>query len=195
MFGPLFRKHQTPEDLLKSATQKKKEGDLDSAIGLLRKAYREIAKGTTEYPIEAYLRLPLYLQTAKRPEEAWVEFEKLLSAAGRRNDPEMIAIDCQIIYDKMRLFLKREGREPEAARCVLMSRLYEWLMFYLQKRGIRKKDVKTKWSAKELVDDCYDSLDTRTKEELTTYLQGELSKFPELDFPRIWAGVGRLTHI
>ena len=77
----IFRKD--PDRLLKEATEKKKSGDMDGAIECLRKAYKEIAKTSVNYTVKAYLRLPLYLQYAKRNDEAWSEFHKLsLTDAG-----------------------------------------------------------------------------------------------------------------
>jgi hypothetical protein len=50
-----------PYELLKQATDKKKAGDLDSAIVLLREAYDGIGKRSEIYPINTFLRLPAYL--------------------------------------------------------------------------------------------------------------------------------------
>lgn len=110
----LFRKD--PDILLKKATSKKKEGDFDNAIKLLKLAYKEISKGPMVYPVDTFLRLPLYLQAAKRNDEAWREFNFLLTKGypNQMSDLEFIPMDHSIIYDKMRLFLQREGK-PELA--------------------------------------------------------------------------------
>ena len=55
-----------PDELLKQATAKKKAGDLESAIELLRKAYKEINKSSIVYPVKTFLRLPTYLQEMGR---------------------------------------------------------------------------------------------------------------------------------
>lgn len=66
-------------ELLKEATQKKSDKDLDGAITCLRKAYKLMSHSNISYPIETYLRLPLYLQQAGHYNESIAEFEKLLS--------------------------------------------------------------------------------------------------------------------
>ena len=73
-------------ELLKDATQKKNEKDLDGAIACLREAYKLMAQSSISYPIETYLRLPLYLQQAGHYNESIVEFERLL-----KNSPDKIA--------------------------------------------------------------------------------------------------------
>ena len=65
--------------LLKKATEQKKSGDINNAILTLKLAYGEIAKTTIEYPVETFLRLPMYLQEAKQNDEAWKEFNKILA--------------------------------------------------------------------------------------------------------------------
>ena len=73
-------------ELLRDATQKKDEKNLDGAIASLREAYKLMAQSTISYPIETFLRLPLYLQQAGRYAESIQEFERLLS-----NTPAQIA--------------------------------------------------------------------------------------------------------
>ena len=49
----------TVQRLLREASQKKKNGNLDGAIEVLKAAYRELDKHSWSFPIEVYLRLPL----------------------------------------------------------------------------------------------------------------------------------------
>ena len=67
-----------PDELLKQATAQKNAGDLPSAIKSLKIAYEELNKNSMLYPIQTYLRLPLYLQEAEIKDEAWEEFNKLI---------------------------------------------------------------------------------------------------------------------
>ncbi|MGM0583014.1 MAG: hypothetical protein ACQETL_20220 [Bacteroidota bacterium] len=99
-----------PKDLLKKATSKKKKGELDEAVSLLRRAYQKIAAGNTNHGINTFLRLPNYLQKAGNPEEAWNEYNKLLNNGypNQLNDFSVITMEHSKIYDKMRLFLQRE---------------------------------------------------------------------------------------
>jgi len=73
-------------ELLKEATKKKNEKDLAGAIDCLREAYKLMAQSSISYPIETFLRLPLYLQQAGRYDESVTEFEKLL-----KTSPDKIA--------------------------------------------------------------------------------------------------------
>ena len=63
--------------MLKKATELK-SSDINKSIDLLKQAYIEISKTSTNYSIETFLRLPLYLQAAHRSEEAIIEFNNLL---------------------------------------------------------------------------------------------------------------------
>jgi hypothetical protein len=100
-----------PSELLRGATAKKNAGDINGAVQLLREAIsfmdQEKAQSRTEYPIEHYLRLPLYLQEAGRPRDSWVEFNNLLFSHPEPGNTAQT-------YDKMRLFLQREGSNDRA---------------------------------------------------------------------------------
>lgn len=125
-----------PATLLKEATAKKKAGDLDNAIIILRKAYREIEKGDTIYTAKTFLRLPLYLQEANRNDEAWREFNLLLinGYPGQLKSPGLFHMDRSEIYDKMRLFLQREGKTKSAVRFGILSYISWAIGLYEQKR-------------------------------------------------------------
>lgn len=122
--------------LLKEATAKKKSGDLDGAISLLREAYADIAtSGTVEKP-DTFLRLPMYLQQAGRPDEAWAEFNAMLAGQYPLNmkDPAFAPIWQSLIYDKMRLFLQREKKNTEAVVYAVLSflTLCKWLSYQVR---------------------------------------------------------------
>ncbi|MEA3436837.1 MAG: hypothetical protein U9R43_10270, partial [Thermodesulfobacteriota bacterium] len=134
MFG-LFKK-KDPSKLLKEATAAKQSGNIDEAISLLRAAYKVISKGDIDYGIKTFLRLPLYLQEAKRQEEAWTEFNNLLvkGIPNQSNDPQLVPMNHSEIYDKMRLYLQREGRNSEAVKFGIFSH-FSWATgLFLQKR-------------------------------------------------------------
>ena len=61
-------KDKDPDNLLKMATLAKNAGNYNEAISLLKAAYKIISKGDIMYGPQTFLRLPLYLQQAKRPE-------------------------------------------------------------------------------------------------------------------------------
>ena len=106
---------------------------MDGAISLLRKAYTEIARtGAIEKP-ETFLRLPMYLQQAGNPDEAWGEFNAIL--AGQypldMRDPAFAPLWQSQIYDKMRLFLEREKKTNKAVFFGVLSYLAygKWLAY------------------------------------------------------------------
>ncbi|MBO6574013.1 MAG: hypothetical protein JJ896_01235 [Rhodothermales bacterium] len=71
---------------------------------------------STQYSVKHFLRVPMLLQLDGRAEEAWAEYQELLSSGypGQMRSKDMILMDSYQIYDKMRLHLQREGRAKEA---------------------------------------------------------------------------------
>jgi hypothetical protein len=133
MFG-IF--HKDPNALLKSATAHRAAGRLDVAITDLTEAYKVIRKGEVLYPVETFLRLPLYLQEASRPDEAWSQFFTLLQDGFplMPRDPCLLPMFHSTIYDKMRLFLQREGFPLLACCYGIGSRYASAVGLYRQKR-------------------------------------------------------------
>lgn len=109
--------------MLREATQLQGPETIGDAIQNLRLAYRLIAKTNIAYPVEVYLRLPMYLQAAGRADEGWREFNALLATGY----PNMLAGDAAwhwmeaAVYDKMRLFLERERRMSHAVTMKVLS--------------------------------------------------------------------------
>lgn len=102
--------------LLKKATELKNAGKIDAAVETLRQTYSEISKTSVDYGVETFLRLPLYLQAAGRNDEAWREFNFLLTHdyPNQPMQPGAREYFESKIYDKMRLFLLREGKHTLA---------------------------------------------------------------------------------
>ena len=117
------------------ATKYKKD-NIDMAIDYLKKAYVEIAKTETEYSINTFLRLPLFLQAAGRTQEALDEFNKLLQNGypNQNRIPELIPMHESQIYDKLRLFWQREKQPIKAISYGVYSILLDALGLYRQKR-------------------------------------------------------------
>ena len=118
-------------ELLKEATARHDDKDFDGAVGCLREAYALLADSSTSYPIATYLRLPLYLQKARRLKEAELEFEALLTsthASIARDDKHLtmamrkgfVATERAAIYKAMCTTYKREG---DAAKRLLFGLL------------------------------------------------------------------------
>lgn len=132
--------------LLKDATQKKEEKDIEGAISSLREAYKLMAQSTIIYPIETFLRLPLYLQQAGRYAESIVEFEKLLANASAKIAKEfshvskqkqngLAAMERAVILDKMRLAAQRERQFVHAAYYQVLSDANRAVGLKLQERA------------------------------------------------------------
>jgi len=94
----------------------KRDGDLNGAIDTLQAAYVLMARESTIYRVDTYLRLPLYLQAAGRNDEAWSEFNRLISEGypNQLSNFSIQTMEHSKIYNKMRLFLQREGKYDKA---------------------------------------------------------------------------------
>jgi len=124
-----------PNELLRKATSQRNSGNIEDAITTLQRAYKLIQSGQIIYPVETFLRLPAYLHEAGRREEAWQEYQQLLSE-GCPNQlmPDVIPMDQSIVYDKMRLFLQRDGLHDHAVAYGVLSYCSWAIGLYLQKR-------------------------------------------------------------
>lgn len=179
----LFKKD--PDTLLKEATAKKKAADLENAIKLLREACKEISKSSTIYPVDVFLRLPLYLQEAKRNDEAWREFNLLLTKGypNQMNNPELIPMDHSIIYDKMRLSLQREGKNELAVRFGILSYLSWAIGLYKQRRN----DELKAYISKENLENTIRKLLKKAKKEdlvekISAIVEEQIKRLPNIDF-------------
>ena len=104
------------------------------------------------YPVEYWIRLPVFLQSAGRFEEAMLEFERLLQEVEPRTNKEMghctptaIRYFCHVayerIYDKMRMVCKRQKLPEEESK---YRKLYEQEARTAQKL---KKVVDREWNS------------------------------------------------
>ena len=115
---------------LRNATDASTVGNLDLAITHPRCAELLASKGWGLDPASC-LRLPMYLQRASRSIEAWAELHALLSpdhpalSYGVSGRILWLATNHSQIYDKMRIFLQREGKPALAACYSVMSYVYE----------------------------------------------------------------------
>ena len=135
-----------PNILLKQATALKKSGDLNGAIEILRKAYSIINSNDIEYSVQVYLRLPMYLHAAGRNDETWSEFNKLITRnrPNSRNSRSVLLMEHSTIYDKMRLFLQREGKLTEAVNQGILSYISVAQGRYYQVREFNESEEQRK---------------------------------------------------
>lgn len=129
IFGKVFEdKDLKIRRLLKEATDFGKANNHEEAIKCLTTANRLMKASATSYPIETYLRLPLYLQKAGRWQESLTEFQQLavdtfwmIESEFKHQPPEirdsLRAMQLSIIHDKIRVAAKRQ----KDAELVLMQ--------------------------------------------------------------------------
>lgn len=188
---------KNPDFLLREATAQKDANNLEYAILFLRRAYEEIRETENEYPITTFLRLPLYLHQAKRFDEAWSEFGKLLNY-GYPNESRaksLIAYDKGKIYDKMRLCSQREGNFDLAVKYGIFAELYTIIADIKQKR-YRKKDVIDR---EEIESTVYYFL-KKTKnghllENISDIVERHCKKLPNIDFNLLGEDIDKIITI
>ena len=174
--------------LLKKATEQKSVGDIDNAILTLKLAYKEISKTSIIYPVETFLRLPLYLQAAKRNEESWSEFHKLLDCGypNQIKDGSVTKAEESIIYRKMRLFLQREKRYDEAILYGILSYLKMTVALKLQRRSSELKCYQDKKEIQEFIRQLLKKTNKESHEqELIDIIFNEAHSPDKIDFATI----------
>jgi hypothetical protein len=180
------------------ATQKRDDGDIKSAIELLRKAYTEIASGPISYPVSTFLRLPLYLQQAGRTDEAWREFHLLLTHGfpNQLQHPDVIPMEHSEIFDKMRLFLQRERKFDLAVRFGVLSYMSWAVGLHRQRRKAELRD----YIARKNIEDNVVALLKKAKklplkDELVILMLGEAKQLPNVDLESLGKGIDAiLSH-
>jgi hypothetical protein len=183
--------------LLKEATKLKKDGDIEGAIRTLRLAYKEIEKGDAGYSIRTYLRLPLYLQKANRNDEAWHEYNRLITSGypNQSKNPEIIPMDQSLIYDKMRLFLQKEGKNNIAITYGILSYISWCLGLYhqgrIQELNIQKSREHIEQEVKPLLKKakCEEKLIN-----ISDYIEKQLNLLPNISLYDIAKEVERLRQ-
>jgi len=190
----LFKKD--PDKLLREATAKKKDGDMDGAIESLREAYKTISKTSVNYTIDPFLRLPLYLQQAGKNDEAWSEFNRLL-VEGYPNQMkirELIPMNHSAIYDKMRLFLQRENKPRESVKFGVFAYLSWGLGLHYQER---KKELRTHISKSSIVAMLEGLLKKakmpHLKNELVKIVMLEIKEFPNINLANIGKQIDQIV--
>jgi len=174
--------------LLKEAANKKKNGDIDGAIKILRSVYDKLNSSGMMFSIETYLRLPLYLQEAGRRDEAWSEFNNLVLWVNSkpRYSSEVTPMDLSAIWDKMRLVLQRENRSEYAITFSIWSCL-SWAMG-LHKQN-RLSELETYTTNENILKALNPLLKKASKESfsegITRIVSESLKQLPDIDFKKI----------
>jgi hypothetical protein len=100
------------EELHQLATSRAQSEDWDGAIAALREAIIHRELGEFPFGHKSDILLPQFLHAAGRPKEAWKEFNRLLFKLARSQhyQPATSPILLAELFDKMRLYLEREGK-------------------------------------------------------------------------------------
>jgi hypothetical protein len=197
-----------PYELLKQATAKKKAGDLESAIKLLRNAYKEISKSSIAYPVNTFLRLPAYLQEGGKSDEAWRELNNMLAKGypHQSNDPRIVPIDHSAIYDAMRLFLQREGKNGSAVKFGVLSYICGALSLYRQSQSkdedrffiLERKDRLKKDFSRENIESTVTKLLKKAKKEelgvkVSAIVEEYIKKLPNIKLGELVEEIDRVV--
>jgi len=177
--------------LLIEATQAKQDGDIENAIELLKTAYAKIKEEKIIYGIQTYLRLPLYLQEAGRGDEAWKEFNNLIISA--TSDSLVMYMDHSIIYDKMRLFLQREGNNKAAIH-------YGFLSYFSWAIGLNQQNRRRELSSYLSPENYKKKINTllkksglyNSREDFYRFIEEEKIKFPKISLHEIGRNISSL---
>lgn len=174
-------------ELLKLATEKKKAKDWEEAIAALKEAYQEIEQSQLGYSVETFIRLPLFLQAAGRPKEAWTAFNELLFKGfpTQVEDDKFLPMTRHLVFDKMRLFLQREKNE-QLAEIFSIFAAVSWRV------GLQRQDrieELTDQSSDDDVPEMISKLEAYTSPDIIKQLceavSGELRRFPDIDYNRM----------
>jgi hypothetical protein len=187
--------------LLKEATEHKKIRNWPSAIKCLREAYADIEKVSTIYPIDTFLRLPMYMFEAGQKEEAWQEFMYMMIKRQKFH----AYFDLHAITDKMRLCMQREKRRPYAVKFGVISYLYGALARFRQAQEMKDDPyvpaLYLDYIATEATNSALETLLKGTGREfltgqLATLIHREIENFPqEFDVSAIACEIDRMLNL
>lgn len=178
----------TVQRLLREATELKRNGSFDRAIETLKAAYKELGKYSSVFPIEVYLRLPLYLQESGKKDEAWAEFNRLVSWVNSkpRYSPQVTPMELSAIWDKMRLFLQREGKNDYAVQFAVWSYLSWAAGLYIQKRQDELEAYKEEANIQKALRSCLRKADKEfLTDKLVNIISRSLGNLPVVNYREI----------
>lgn len=103
-------------EALKVATELKRDGNLSAAVVALKEAYKKASTSDDGCGIDAYLRLPSYLQKMGRYDEAWGFLNRLLLEGypGQTENLPLRIADQTKIYKAMCRLLRNEGKRRQS---------------------------------------------------------------------------------
>ncbi len=186
----LFRHYS---EMVKESTALHKAGKFDEAVDKLKAAYKEAEEKKLTLTVKDYLKLPPYLQKAKRNDEAWAWFNTLIQQTASDH------MSLSEIYDKMRLFRQREGNPKDAVKYGVLSRVH-WCL------GLHEQVTKMGWDdRKDELKNCKDMIGEGYVEllkkadcehlevELKTIINKHMSAFPSIRLPDLVRDINDLV--
>ena len=195
--GPSTRVRESePGALLREATAKKERGDLDGAIELLTQFWSLEPFTSSGYPVETYLKLPMYLQKAGRRDDAWRALNVLITGylypTAEQND-QVLPMTRSDIYDKMRLFWQREGEPSLALRYGILSHLQWSLGLLRQRRSEEFRDCARRETIEAVVEPLLKKAKRLTlKPALSDLVEAQVRRLPDLDVDRTSVEIDRV---
>jgi hypothetical protein len=161
--------------LLRDATAKHSDKDFNGAVICLSQAYKLMRDSSIIHPIEAYLRLPLYLQKAGRFEESKQKFDVLLAEVDSRVAREfdhqdsqtrkgLAAMEKRGIYKAMSTAYYRERKSNQGILFALLSHASWCVGLKYQKRDQELSSSRSKTTWQDRVHGVVKDSLTTTKE-------------------------------
>lgn len=184
-------------ELLRNATAEKARGNINCAIELLKRFWEEEPFASSGFGVEAYLKLPMYLQQAGQPAEAWRTLKTVLSdyalSEAQQNEP-IVPMARSLIYDKMRLFWQREGKAQAAIKYGILSHM-QWLLGL--DRQHRREEFRD-CAKRETIESVVEPLLKKAKclhyaSPIYDLVEAEITRMPGVDENSLGSAIDRLV--
>ncbi len=175
------------QKLYLSATLKKKSGNILGAINDLEKA--EILQG------KASLKLASYLQIAGRGNDAWKKYNQILQETMRMVDDNEQLTYLSAIYDKMMLFLEKEGKFQQAVISGIFAHIMLSLSLYRHKQYEAFREYISDSSLHFLVDYLLiNSKYEKYGEEIISVIKESLKCLPKINLHNLGEKINKLLN-
>jgi hypothetical protein len=183
--------------LLRNATSEKATGNINGAIELLKQFWEEEPFVSSGYGVEAYLKLPMYLQQAGRGDEAWRTLKILLSdyvLSSAKLNEQTLPMARSDIYDKMRLFWQREGEAQAAIKYGILSHIHWLLGLHYQRRREELRECANRETIEAVVKPLLKK--AKSLQYATTIcdlVESEVSNIPNVDETSLGVAIDQLV--
>jgi hypothetical protein len=187
-------KENRADEWLKEASDLKEYENYEGAIKTLRRAYEEIRRENAMFPVDTFLRLPVYLQNAGKMKDAWLEFNALLFK-GYPHQPRHGAPlfhDRAKIMETMRLFLDKERRADVADVYGILSTVCKGIALHKEDRKKELRTFLSKVTCEEYVAELKKFPgNLGPLQPIHAAAIEELSKFPDVDYDLLGERIDR----